>query len=196
MPLRPPPGGSGRIWLARRLEIARRAASLLDQKRSACWQRRTGSQPRLPRRVRAGRTRSALPSAAGPGRRGGGPLAELDGRDLPHGGRRSAGPARPQLARRHCRARASPQLPNAAALEAGVRHAALARALDLVGAELAATTVLQRALERKWVPLLSGALGRLETVLDELEREDAVRSRWLHARAAPAVDRRLSSPGG
>jgi len=48
-----------------------------------------------------------------------------------------------------------------------------------------ATTARQRALERRWVPLLSDALGRLETALDEQEREDAVRSRWLQGRAEP-----------
>ncbi|HSR22454.1 MAG TPA: V-type ATP synthase subunit D, partial [Candidatus Eisenbacteria bacterium] len=74
-----------------------------------------------------------------------------------------------------------------AALEAGVRHAAVSRALELVRAELAATTARQRALERRWVPLLSGALSRLEAALDEQEREDGVRSRWLHARAASST---------
>ncbi len=195
MPLRPPPGGSGRIWLARRLEIARRAASLLDQKRSACWQRRTGSQPRLPRRVRAGRTRSALPSAGGLA--AGAEVRWRSWMGVTYPAEAAVRPGRPGPSSLGGTAALDvAAAAYAAALEAGVRHAALARALDLVRAELAATTVRQRALERKWVPLLSGALGRLETVLDELEREDAVRSRWLHARAAPAVDRRLSSPGG
>ena len=35
MPLRPPPGRSGRLWLARRLETVRRGAGVLDQKRRA-----------------------------------------------------------------------------------------------------------------------------------------------------------------
>ena len=40
----------------------------------------------------------------------------------------------------------------------------------------------QRALERRWAPLLSDAIDRLEAALDELEREDGVRARWIHAR--------------
>jgi vacuolar-type H+-ATPase subunit D/Vma8 len=71
------------------------------------------------------------------------------------------------------------------ALEAGVRYAAVARALELVRTELAATKARQRALERRWVPLLSGELRHLEAELDELEREDAVRYHWPHARAEP-----------
>lgn len=215
MPLRPPPGRSGRIWLARRLETARRAASLLDQKRSALL----AEEHRLA--AEAAATGADWEDAIRAAERWGRRAALL-------GGQRQL-----ELIRAHMRLAAGAEVrwrswmgvtypaeaavrpgqpgPSslggtaaldvaaaayAAALEAGVRHAALSRALDLVRAELAATTVRQRALERKWVPLLSGALGRLETVLDELEREDAVRSRWLHARAAPAVDRRLSSPGG
>jgi vacuolar-type H+-ATPase subunit D/Vma8 len=214
MPLRPPPGRSGRIWLARRLEIARRASSLLDQKRSALL----AEEHRL----------AAQAAAAG---------AEWEDavRAAERWGRRATllgGQRQLELIRAHTRAGAEvevrwrswmgvtypaeaavrPGQPGpsslggtaaldlgtaayAAALEAGIRHAALARALDLIRAELAATTLRQRALERKWVPLLTDALGRLDTVLDELEREDAVRSRWLHARAARAHDRPPSSPG-
>ena len=35
MPLRVPPGRAGRLWLVRRLEIARRGVNVLDQKRQA-----------------------------------------------------------------------------------------------------------------------------------------------------------------
>jgi V/A-type H+-transporting ATPase subunit D len=70
------------------------------------------------------------------------------------------------------------------ALEAGVRAAALARELDLIRAERTATTRRQRALERRWIPLLEDSLARLEQALDELEREDAVRARWRRERTA------------
>lgn len=214
MPLRPPPGRSGRIWLARRLEIARRASSLLDQKRTALL----AEEHRL----------AAEAAAAGAEWEDAARAAERWGRRATLlGGQRQL-----ELIRAHTRAGAEVEVrwrnwmgvtypaeaavrpgepgPSslggtaaldlamaayAAALEAGIRHAVLARALDLIRAELAATTVRQRALDRKWVPLLADALGRLETVLDELEREDAVRSRWLHARAARALDRPPSSPG-
>jgi V/A-type H+-transporting ATPase subunit D len=67
-------------------------------------------------------------------------------------------------------------------VEAVVRHAALSRALELVRAELSVTATRQRALERRWAPLLSDAIARLEAALDELEREDGVRARWIHGR--------------
>jgi vacuolar-type H+-ATPase subunit D/Vma8 len=70
------------------------------------------------------------------------------------------------------------------ALEAGVRHASAFRALSLIRQELSATLKRQRALERRWVPQLAQALSRLEAGLEELEREDGVRARWLRARGA------------
>lgn len=201
MPLRQPPGRSGRAWLTRRLAIASRAAALLDQKRRALlaeerplaaeaaeaaveWERAARAAERWATRaavlagerqvglvqahtrsparadvrwrtwmgVTSPESASVLPGRAGPSALGG--TAALD-----------------VAAARY-----------AAAVEAGVRHAALSRALELVRAELAATTARQRALERRWVPLLTDALSRLETALDEQEREDGARSRWLHGR--------------
>lgn len=35
MPLRPPPGRAGRLWLERRIEVARRGGEVLDEKRRA-----------------------------------------------------------------------------------------------------------------------------------------------------------------
>jgi V/A-type H+/Na+-transporting ATPase subunit D len=201
MPLRPPPGRSGRLWLSRRLEAARRAAGLLDQKRRALlveerrlaaeanaaahqweraariaerWSRRAGllagerqfalvrAHTRAPARVDV-RWRNwmgiAYPAAAAmqpgaPGPSGLGGSAALDAAAAAY----------------------------ARALEAGVRHAVLSRGLELVRAELSTTATRQRALERRWAPMLSAAIGRLDASLDELEREDGVRARWLHAR--------------
>lgn len=201
MALRPPPGRSGRLWLARRLETARRAAGLLDQKRRALlaeerrlsgeaeaaaagWERAAREAGRWSRRavVLAGERQFGLvrahtretataevrwrswmgvtyPAAAivragrpGPSALGG--TAALDAAAAAH----------------------------ARAVEAAVRQAVLSRALELVRAELALTGIRQRALERRWAPMLSDAIARLEAALDELEREDGVRARWIHAR--------------
>lgn len=201
MALRPPPGRSGRIWLARRLDMASRAGRLLDQKRHALLseERRLAAQ--------AGTAGAEWESAARAAERWALRSGLL-------GGQRQF-----QLARVHTRLPAAADVEwrswmgvtypveatvrwgeagpsalggtaaldaaaaaHAEALEAGVRHAAMSRALELVRAELAATTRRQRALEQRWVPLLAGELARLQAALDELERDDAVRSRWLRSR--------------
>jgi V/A-type H+-transporting ATPase subunit D len=65
-----------------------------------------------------------------------------------------------------------------AALDAAARHAAVERALALVSTELESTRLRQQAVDRRWVPRLTGALRRLEAQLDEQEREENVRMRW------------------
>jgi vacuolar-type H+-ATPase subunit D/Vma8 len=78
------------------------------------------------------------------------------------------------------------------AVEAGARFATARSALDRVEAELAATTRRLRALERRWIPAHEQALAALALVLDETEREDAVRARWFVELQASA-DRRGGS---
>ncbi|HEY7199922.1 MAG TPA: V-type ATP synthase subunit D [Candidatus Dormibacteraeota bacterium] len=201
MPLRPPPGRSGRTWLTRRLEIASRAAGLLDRKRRALLaeERRLAAE--------AGRAAAEWERAARVAERWAIRAALLGGeRQLRLVEAHTRRPAEAEVRWRTwmgvtfpeaATARAGEPGPSAlggtsaldaaaaghaAAVEVGVRHAALSRALELVRAELAATTARQRALERRWVPLLTAALARLETALDEQEREDGVRSRWLRGR--------------
>lgn len=53
--------------------------------------------------------------------------------------------------------------------------------------ELQATTLRLRALERRWIPEHERALHEVELALDESEREESARVRW--------VIRRLSGPG-
>jgi ATP synthase subunit D len=55
------------------------------------------------------------------------------------------------------------------ALAAAVRHAALARAVQLVSVELAATRTRQWAVEKRWVPRLEGELAAIRRPLDEQE---------------------------
>jgi V/A-type H+-transporting ATPase subunit D len=80
------------------------------------------------------------------------------------------------------------------AVEAGARFGAAAAALERVDAELAATTRRLRALERRWIPAHEEALARLALALDESEREDAMRVRWLVDRLAAESAGGGSSP--
>lgn len=64
------------------------------------------------------------------------------------------------------------------ALAAGVRHAAINRAVWILAAELAHTRTRQRAIDNRLIPRLDDAIGVLETQLDELDREENVRVRW------------------
>ena len=64
------------------------------------------------------------------------------------------------------------------AVAAAARHAAATRALTSVEAELEATRLRQRAIERRWIPRLETNLRELGHELDEQERQENVRLRW------------------
>jgi V/A-type H+-transporting ATPase subunit D len=64
------------------------------------------------------------------------------------------------------------------AVDAGVKDAVARSALKRISSELALTARRQRALERRWLPALTAARGRLDGALDELEREEATRAVW------------------
>jgi vacuolar-type H+-ATPase subunit D/Vma8 len=64
------------------------------------------------------------------------------------------------------------------AVEAAVKDAVAYSALMRISSELALTARRQRALERRWLPALTTAQARLSGALDELEREEAMRSLW------------------
>lgn len=203
MPLRPPPGRSGRVWLARRLATATRAAELLDQKLRALA-------------AEEGRLAAAAAAVAADWDRTARAAERWSRRSVLIGGQRQL-----QLVRVQTRAMASAEVrwrswmgvtypveatvrpgrpgpsalggtsaldvaagAGAEALAAGVRHAAASRALELVRAELSVTRRRQRVLERRWAPLLEATLSRLQAALDEVEREDGVRLRWLRVTRA------------
>jgi V/A-type H+-transporting ATPase subunit D len=69
-----------------------------------------------------------------------------------------------------------------AALGAAARFAAARAAHDLVAAELGRTTRRLRAIERIWLPAHERALAELALSLDEGEREEAARRRWIARR--------------
>jgi V/A-type H+/Na+-transporting ATPase subunit D len=199
MRLRTPPGRAGRSWLVRRLAVARRGADVMDQKRRGLLHERT----RLVTIV--GEARDAWETGVREaevwlqrallisGQRS----LELASFHVPEQAevrltwQRSLGVVYPSDA--EVRLPPTPDLiapggssalPIAAsaygrAVEAGARFAAARSALDLVEAELAATTRRLRALERRWIPAHEQTLAALALELDETEREDAVRTRWF-----------------
>jgi V/A-type H+-transporting ATPase subunit D len=204
--LRTPPGRAGRLWLRRRLAVARRGHDVLEQKRQAllrqlerleellddarrAWQESAREAELWWQRaaVLAGERPLELASSAVPGR------AEVNlvwrnalgvvypseanvavprGEFFPSGG--SA--ALPYAAQAHTRA-----------LEAGAQLGATELARERTARELQATTLRLRALERRWIPEHERALHEVELALDESEREESARVRWVIGR--------LSGPG-
>jgi V/A-type H+-transporting ATPase subunit D len=187
-----PPGRAGRLWLERRLEVARRGADLLDRKLRILQ----GDLDRL--RASAGQTarewerlcadaelwlvRGALLGGqrairlASDDRR----LAEVTiSYASTMGARHPAGavsvlPERggwegPALSRaRHAYGEA---------LAAAVRHAVATAALQVIEAEAAATRHRLRAVRDRWIPRLEQALAEVTFAIEELERADAARLR-------------------
>lgn len=64
------------------------------------------------------------------------------------------------------------------ALDAAINHAVVTRAVALLTEEIANTRTRQRAIEDRWIPRLEDALGRLESQLEELDREENLRLHW------------------
>ena len=201
MPLRAPSGRAGRPWLVRRLETARRGADVLDQKRRALlrlerqlndlaaatgdeWNTAAGAADTWLRRALVVGGEGAFELACFYS--SGEPQVDIDWRKtlgvvysadaevtLPDpadlssiGG--GAALVFAAAAHRH-------------ALEAAARHAAASGALRRVEAELRATIRRLRAVERRWIPAYETALAALELPLDESEREQGARIRWVPA---------------
>ncbi len=202
MPLRVPPGRAGRTWLVERLEMGRRGAELLDRKRQALLAERA--------RVRgeASIARRTWEDAASQvvlwSRR----AAILDGTGrLELLARHAKEPAVLELAWTNLmgarvpavRAIVTPDPPPLSALGASsaavllahacgeattaAAHIAVAERADAaISSELARTARRLRALRERWIPQHEQALERLDLALDESQREQAVRVRWLTRR--------------
>lgn len=210
--LRVQPGRAGRLALLTRVDVARKAAGLLDRKLSIL----RGEERRLA--VLAERTRQEFHRCAGEAdlwllRAGllGGQRPLLAARAP------STGQARLRVSWRAAMGVSYPDpdtvelrlppserlpavgssaLPRAAlahqeALAAGVRYAAAATALARVRAELTATRRRLRSIQDRLLPRLQDALHAVELGLDEAEREEGLRLRWS---AGPAAGSRVS-PG-
>ena len=202
MALRAPPGRAGRLWLTRRLEIARRGVDVLDQKRQALLREQqrlelalaaaSGTWERLGPEASAWNDRALaiagerrLRLAAG--RAGGSCQVDVEWRNALGTVFPAAATARPSAASELVAlgggsAVALAAQAHAAAVGAAVAQAAARAAHDAVAAELAAATRRQRAIERRWIPEHEAALARLELTLDEREREEIARARWAAER--------------
>jgi V/A-type H+-transporting ATPase subunit D len=191
-----PPGRAGRLWLRRRLGVARRAATLLDQKlrilrreeeRRSLVARRTG--PEWEQRCREAETwllRAALVGGR-PALRSATDRAPAEvtvtwastmgvhhpatGSCVVPGADLSdptpAGSALVEAVAAYERA-----------LDAAVQHAVAEAARRAVATESATTRRRLRSVEQRWLPRLEGALAALTLELNEAERAEDVRLRW------------------
>jgi len=204
MALRIPPGRAGRTWLVARLEIAARGAELLDRKRQALLR----EQLRLRREL--AEARSAWNAAAADVAQWTARSAILDGSvRLELLVRHVQGHAAVELSWSNLM---GARLPAAAGIEfpeapplsalgassamvlldracreaalAAVRCAAAERAEAEVSAELGRAVRRLRALEDRWIPQHKQALAQLDLALDESQREQSARVRWLIQRRA------------
>ena len=186
-----PPGRAGRLWLTRRLQVARRGADLLDRKlrilqvelarfrdsearTAAEWDRCCADAERwLLRASMLGGERAVRLAADGQ------PATVTIPYNVTMGVRHPASPAcvipasvtwdGPTLTRT--------RQAHAAALEAAARHAAAAEARRVIEAEVLATRYRLRAIEDRWIPRLEQALAEVTFALEEQELADAARLR-------------------
>ncbi len=199
MALRIPPGRAGRIWLVRRLDVARRGAELLDRKRQVLLRELARVRTEAADAERAwhdAAAQVALWSARaaildGPGRLEllarhaqqpasfellwtnlmGARLPSVERIDIPEPPPLSAlgGSSATVLLARAC----------AVATRAAVRYVALQRAEAELSAELQRAARRLRALQNRWIPQHEAALASLDLALDESQREQSARARWV-----------------
>lgn len=196
MKVRHPPGRAGRLWLQHRVEVATSGAELLDKKRRALQQELRRLQV-LVRETEDAWTAAAEEAQAWVTRAaviaGEEQLRSLAATQAPATvavqwkssmGVAYAAATRVDLGRVPAPAIGGSAATDAAlpaarlAVEAAVRNAAAQSALKRIGGELAITMRRHRALERRWLPALTAEATRLDERLDELEREEAIRSAW------------------
>lgn len=199
MALRIPPGRAGRTWLLRRLDVALRGAELLDRKRQVLL----AEQGRL--RVEAEDARRDWHEAAAQVQAWTERAALVDGEiRLELLARHTRARASLELSWRNLM---GAQLPRSEAIEipealplsalgassaavllaracseatrAAARYATAERADAELSAELGRAARRLRALRDRWIPQHEQALAALDLALDESQREQAVRVRWL-----------------
>ncbi len=212
MALRIPPGRAGRRWLASRIDTARRARDLLDEKRAVLRTQTRTAEARAAtadeewhRRAREAET-WRLRSALLDGER---PLQLAAGRDSGHADvsiawRSAMGvtyPASiditlpPPLDLRLLgggSALAFAADAHREALRAAAEAAAARLAYERLDAELSSTVRRLRAIETRWLPQHEQALVLLEVALGETERAEAARNRWLARRAEASAESRVT----
>lgn len=203
MRIRRPPGRAGRLWLLRRLAVARTGYDALEQKRRALTRQLDRLEELIDdaRREWQVRARDAETwwqrAAVLAGER----TLEL-ARDSAHGRaevrlvwRNALGVVYPSDAAVMLTpgelfpAGGSAALAFAAeahrrALDAAADLGATELAYERTARELRVTTQRLRVLERRWIPAHEEALRELELALDENDREEAARVRWVIRRHA------------
>lgn len=198
MPLRAPPGRAGRLWLAQRLDVARRGVEVLDQKRQTLlreqqrltgvlaaatleWESKACAATEWNDRALAiaGERRLRLAGSPTFGR------CEVSvewrnalGTVFPAGASVCPGPSQDLVALGGGSVVALAAQAHADATVAAAHYAAARAAHEAIEAELAATARRQRAIERRWIPEHEAELRRIALTLDEREREDITRVKW------------------
>ena len=210
MRVRHPQGRAGRPWLAHRLEVARRGAGVLDEKYRALVRERAGFESLvagaaeewetlateaarwLTRALVLGGERQLAVAAAG----------QAAPADVRVRWRTVLGVTCPAEAtvEAHADTGVSARGGSAALLAAAAAHrraldaaAALAvaeGALRRIDAELAITALRRNAIERHWIPAHEAAVAALDISLEESEREDGARVRWVTGGASDRPRRR------
>jgi V/A-type H+-transporting ATPase subunit D len=212
---RVPPGRAGRIWLQHRLAVAGRGAELLDQKLrilhserqrlTLAVDRTRGEWEAAHREAETWLARAVLLAGVRSIR-----LAAPDGAaqvDLTWAHKMGTSfPADATLS--FPRAVPEPPLLSAAvlatrpafehAVDAAVEHALAQAAFRTVDEEMARTRHRLRALTNTWIPQLTSALTETLLALEEEERTETLRLRWVRAAnsetrlRAPEADEPLS----
>jgi V/A-type H+-transporting ATPase subunit D len=211
MPLRLPTGRAGRPWLVRRLATARRGAEVLDEKRQALLrlERRLAEVVSEAEDEWAKTAREAEVWLARAAFLGGERALELAafysreparveiewrrtlGFGYPAEAEVATAPAPDLSALGGSSALVYAAAAHRSALAAAARFGAARLAQERAEAELRSTTRRLRALERRWIPRHEQALAALELALDEGEREEASRIRWIvrHQRRSESAAR-------
>lgn len=201
MAIRVPPGRAGRLWLLRRLEVGRRGAEVLEQKRGTLLRERlrlageladaTADWERASAAAAAWNARAS--AAAGPRamrlvalRQGGTatvtvtrqnvvgvviPVSAVVEGNTPAADASTGGAAVRLAAEAH-----------AEALFAAAAVGALGAAHEAIETELGRTVRRLRAIEHRWLPAHEAELRRLELALEESERADIAGARWAVGR--------------
>jgi V/A-type H+/Na+-transporting ATPase subunit D len=213
--IRAPAGRAGRLWLVRRLEIARRGADVLDQKRRTLVRERERTARAL------ANAQDAWEHASGEATRSNDrALALVGSRRLRLAAAHHDGPANAVVSWRNALGTVIPddvrvdfgKRPNFVSLGGGssvalaadahrravaaaAAYAAARFAHEAIVTELAFTTRRLRAIERRWIPDHERALRRLDLELAELELEDITRVHYAVERestpSAPSTEARL-----
>jgi V/A-type H+-transporting ATPase subunit D len=201
MALRIPPGRAGRLWLLARIETARRAGELLEKKRAvllaaerdaatraastgASWREKARAAERLLRQTLVLDGERALTLAAAHAGKAESRVTWRSAMGLRYPlGAEVTLPAPPDPAL--LAGGTSLVLALAAhreAVDAAAAFAAARTAHDRLAAELRATIRRLRAIEVRWLPQHERALAELDVALDEAERAEVARVRWVAGR--------------